>query len=600
MFKGVTYLTDEQYAQLVVDKTLTVGDVTIEYDENMLYVTPDNIEYLKTSGGVITGDLTINGNITQQGNTYITHAEQVYSKNDYIRLRDGNTGGLAEGEFSGFEFNNYDSEGHSGRLVVDKNGVARVGDVGDEQPLATREERPIAGGFAKWDSSTNKFITDIDVATKTELSNYVALTGDQTIGGVKSFENEIRVVGPGNWEGIAIHNSNYALGDTLTTQMPLGRWITYDKNGTLYASVLQTVANTNNVNSTSIASLQKNTDGSVSSAQLALWAVKDGAPQVRATGHLLPASDSRFHIGSDTLKWQNIYLAGDIEAHSPNTRVFAIKNTDVSLFENPTSNTLLGGIKIRSKENAYLTSEETWRLANGGVKWLVGLRNNTGTVTGASDNTDIYKTMLTAELHKDGTSGLYTNTPDASSNSTQIATTAWVNDKLEDLQNDVQTTIIYDGTVGTRVKTFTLDGFSVGPGEKLGFYIIGHSPGTDWIRMSVDTEKGTMLYSSGGFTYIVNSMSALQTDSSVDWKIAYVQDYMYIKGEIIADNTALMNCISAGVDYMTSGNAATMSTMAFGQCILNQSSPITSISFTHPRDWLEATRFVVYKKSKAV
>jgi hypothetical protein len=377
-----------------------------------------------SKGGVISGDVTITGNITQQGEVYETHAEQVYSTKDYIYLREGNTGGLAEGAYTGFEFKNYDGEGNNGRLVVDKSGVARVGDAGDEQPLATREEAPLAGGFAKWDSATNKFITT--------TSDVVTTSGDQTISGVKSFENEIRVVGPGYWEGIAIHNSNYALGDTLTAQMPLGRWITYDKNGT-YASVLQTVANTNNVNATSIASVQKNTDGSLINAGLSLWAVKDGAPQVRATGHLLPASDSHFHIGSDTLKWQNMYLAGDIEAHSPNTRVFAIKNTGVSLYENPTSNTLLGGLKVRSKENAYLTTEETWRLANGGVRWAVGLRNNTGTVTGASGNTDIYKTMLTAELHKDGSAGLYTNTPDASSNSTQIATTAWVNTATSNL-----------------------------------------------------------------------------------------------------------------------------------------------------------------------
>lgn len=40
----------------------------------------------------ISGDLTIEGNITQNGSTYETHAEQVYTTNDYIYLREGATG----------------------------------------------------------------------------------------------------------------------------------------------------------------------------------------------------------------------------------------------------------------------------------------------------------------------------------------------------------------------------------------------------------------------------------------------------------------------------------------------------------------------------
>jgi hypothetical protein len=293
MFKGVTYLTDEQYNTLITHNTLTVGDVTIEYDENMLYVTPDNIEYLKTSGGVITGDLTINGNITQQGNTYITHAEQVYSKNDYIRLRDGNTGGLAEGEFSGFEFNNYDSEGHSGRLVVDKNGVARVGDVGDEQPLATREETPIAGGFAVWDANSFKFKTTTDVATDTELKNVTDTVGLLSI-------------------GLDAVKANYVTTDT-----------------------------------------QQQIDG---------------------------------------LK----IFSKDIELHSSGARTLAFKHLGVALKEIPAEQTLMSSIKARTKENAYVSSMETYKLANGTIRWLVTLRNNSG-------EADYYKSAIIADMTSAGT-----------------------------------------------------------------------------------------------------------------------------------------------------------------------------------------------------
>ena len=127
---------------------------------------------LDKTGGTLTGGLSVNGNltivgdITQQGSAYVSHAEQVYSTKDYIYLREGNTGALAEGAYTGFEFIKYDGT-NNGRLVVDNKGIARVGDVGDEQPLATREETPINEGFAKWDANVNKFVTTTDVASKT-------------------------------------------------------------------------------------------------------------------------------------------------------------------------------------------------------------------------------------------------------------------------------------------------------------------------------------------------------------------------------------------------------------------------------------------------
>ena len=151
--------------------------------------------YLPVTGGSINGNLTITGNITQNGSTYITHAEEVRTTKDYIYLRDGATGSLANNSYSGFEFVKYDGT-NNGRLVVDNKGIARVGDVGDEQPLATREETPTNGGFAKWDSNSSKFITDTNVATadhthtKSEITdfththNYLPLSGGNVTGNI--------------------------------------------------------------------------------------------------------------------------------------------------------------------------------------------------------------------------------------------------------------------------------------------------------------------------------------------------------------------------------------------------------------------------------
>lgn len=96
---------------------------------------------LEVHGDVtIDSDLNITGDIIQQGSSYETHAEQIYTTKDYIITRDGAVGGLATGDYSGIEVQNYDGNNSDCRLVIDKTGTARVGDIGGEQPLLTREE----------------------------------------------------------------------------------------------------------------------------------------------------------------------------------------------------------------------------------------------------------------------------------------------------------------------------------------------------------------------------------------------------------------------------------------------------------------------------
>lgn len=109
----------------------------------------------------LTGDLTVTGNITQNGSSYETHAEKVYTTNDYIITRDGATGALASGDYSGFQVKKYDGT-NDGRLVIDNTGTARVGDVGDEEPLLTRDEAAdmTSGALLRWDGAGFKAVSN--------------------------------------------------------------------------------------------------------------------------------------------------------------------------------------------------------------------------------------------------------------------------------------------------------------------------------------------------------------------------------------------------------------------------------------------------------
>lgn len=99
-------------------------------------------------------DITIEGNIIQNGSAYETHAEKLYTKNDMIFTRDGATAALADNAYTGIQAVKYDGT-NDGQLVFGKDGVARVGDIGNTQPLATRAEAGALtdGHVLQWDAA---------------------------------------------------------------------------------------------------------------------------------------------------------------------------------------------------------------------------------------------------------------------------------------------------------------------------------------------------------------------------------------------------------------------------------------------------------------
>ena len=139
----------------------------------------DNPQSLNLTGNSnILGDLNIEGNIIQNGEQYETHAQKVYSTNDYITLRDGAVSGLIPGNYSGLEFKLYDGI-NNGRLVIDNSGTARVGDIGDEQPLLTRDETTnlTDKGVLIWDAENYKAKTSTEYS-KTEEFAPVAFSAE--------------------------------------------------------------------------------------------------------------------------------------------------------------------------------------------------------------------------------------------------------------------------------------------------------------------------------------------------------------------------------------------------------------------------------------
>ena len=177
----------------------------------------DDIEIALTQDPVINGTLTVNGDIIQNGAAYETHAEHIYSRDDYIIMRDGAIAALAPGDYSGFQVKLYDGV-NDGRLVIDNAGTARVGDVGDEQPLMTRDESAnlTNGDLLKWDGVNLKAIT-----TGSPLGyQYNEKTGITVNTGGTSFSTCSLTLQPGRYlinVLIEYANGNYANTDGIFT-----------------------------------------------------------------------------------------------------------------------------------------------------------------------------------------------------------------------------------------------------------------------------------------------------------------------------------------------------------------------------------------------
>lgn len=140
-------------------------------------------------------DITIEGNIIQNGSAYKTHAEKLYTKNDMIYTRDGATAALADNAYTGIQAVKYDGT-NDGQLVFGKDGVARVGDVGNTQPLATRAE---AGALVdehllQWDATGQTLVDSGKTVKDLEGGGGdVTAAGNNTFTGANTFTNGITV-----------------------------------------------------------------------------------------------------------------------------------------------------------------------------------------------------------------------------------------------------------------------------------------------------------------------------------------------------------------------------------------------------------------------
>lgn len=168
------------------------------------------------------GTLVINGDIIQNGSTYETHAQQLYTKNDYIVTREDAVVALPAGELSGIQVSLYD--GASDLLFgTDKDGYFKVGEDGALQILATREDTPLSAGVAIWNDTIKRFDTKDNPAFTDENNNF---STTQNIAGNIDVDGSFYI--SGNKFITAAGSANNFIGGVLA-----GETVTTDLNATI-------------------------------------------------------------------------------------------------------------------------------------------------------------------------------------------------------------------------------------------------------------------------------------------------------------------------------------------------------------------------------
>ena len=123
-------------------------------------------------------------------------------------MRDGATAALADNAYTGIQAVKYDGT-NDGQLVFGKDGVARVGDIGNTQPLATRAEKDALtdGHLLQWDAAGQTLID-----SNRTVGEFARVEGDNTFTGANTFTDSIVIQGEANTVGLNVSDpSNPAI-----------------------------------------------------------------------------------------------------------------------------------------------------------------------------------------------------------------------------------------------------------------------------------------------------------------------------------------------------------------------------------------------------
>lgn len=167
--KGTTLTHDE------LDDNLVYVEGHVEtHKHNSLFQPDETNEFVYTDNS---GVLHIDGDIVQSGSAYTVNAETVTTTQNLIVTRSDAVAGISGSDISGLEVTLYDGSNNL-TFGTDNAGYFKVGESGQLQVLATREDAPNDTSIPFWNNTEKRFDTS---STLTWDGSAVNINGNNVI-----------------------------------------------------------------------------------------------------------------------------------------------------------------------------------------------------------------------------------------------------------------------------------------------------------------------------------------------------------------------------------------------------------------------------------
>lgn len=169
--------------------------------------TPVNTTFTYPGDMVISGDLTVNGTVTNVNST------DLEIEDNLILLNKGELGSGVSAIYSGIEIDRGLATNYQ-IVFSDVSDTLEIGLVGSLEPVAIRETTPVSNGVAFWNTANNRFETDADftynTGTDTLSTTNLILGSDITVPGTANVCSITCAVG--NFRVTSGTNNNIILG----------------------------------------------------------------------------------------------------------------------------------------------------------------------------------------------------------------------------------------------------------------------------------------------------------------------------------------------------------------------------------------------------
>jgi hypothetical protein len=161
------YSADEHFTEASIDH----GSISGLGDD-------DHTQYLLADGSRHAATLVIDGDLLVSGTKFISSTETVEIEDNLLIINEGEVGSgvTASGGEAGIEVDRGSLTNY--RFIFDETqDNFRVGEAGDLQAVATREDTPVNGGVAFWNATENRFDTDSGLVVTGGALDHGALSG---------------------------------------------------------------------------------------------------------------------------------------------------------------------------------------------------------------------------------------------------------------------------------------------------------------------------------------------------------------------------------------------------------------------------------------